>query len=248
MTVHPCHPSRSLLVSWCVLALAAPAAAVEPAGKSKPKPPNPAELKRLDAELEEIRTSFLRDTTALIFSYEKVGEFERARLLLEALQKLDSKNEAIRTKLAELQERILQQGEFEITLEPGDDWLAVGAVVKDRPLRIEAEGEYKLTLTVPAVGPTGMGSTDPADSLATALPFGAVVAVIVPATTAAASADGRNDRQKERPPKPFLVGLRHEQAADRDGILYLRVNLPAGTKGIGKFTVRVSGPERPAEK
>jgi len=246
MPFRRCHPVGMMLSSWCVLALAMPAVAVEPAVKSKPKPPTPAELKRLDAELEEIRSSFLRDTTALIFSYEKVGEFDRARLLLEALQKLDPKNEAIRTKLAELDERILQQNEFEITLEPGDDWLAVGAVVKDRPLRIEAEGEYKLTLTVPAIGPSGMGSTDPADSLATALPFGAVVAVIVPPTAAAAPVDRRNDRQKERPPKPFLVGVRHEQPADRDGILYLRVNLPAGTKGTGKFTVRVGGPERPA--
>lgn len=236
----------SLLACSCSAVLVPPAVAAEPAAKSKPKPPNPAEIKRLDAQLEEIRTSFLRDTTTLIFSYEKVGEFDRARLLLEALQKLDPKNDAIRTKLAELDERILQQGEFEVEIEPGDDWLAVGTVAKDRPLRIEAEGEYKLTLTVPAVGPSGIGSGDTNQSLATGLPFGAVVGVIVPATAAAAPADARNDRQKERPPKPFVVGLRHEQPADRDGVLYLRVNLPAGTKGIGKFTVRVSGPERPA--
>lgn len=224
------------------------AAAAQPPAKAKPKPPSAAELKRLDAQLEEIRTSFLRDTTALIFSYEKVGEFERARFLLEALRKLDPGNEVIRTKLVDLDERILEQGEFDVTLEPGDGWKAVGAVAKDRPLRIEVRGDYKLSLTATAVGPAGVGSDEPAGGLVSKLPFGAVVGVIAPPAAGSPATPGPNDRQRDREPKPFFVGGKLEQRADADGVLYLRVNLPAGAKATGEFTVRVAGPEQPAER
>ena len=59
--------------------------AAKPGGAAKPagKKINPLEVKRLDARLDEVRESFLRDTTNLILSYENLGQFERAKTLLE---------------------------------------------------------------------------------------------------------------------------------------------------------------------
>ncbi|MFM7291303.1 MAG: hypothetical protein ACKO6B_08735, partial [Planctomycetia bacterium] len=73
-----------LRLSWTTLALLAmlavvgatdapcQAPAAKPGGAAKPKgkPGNPLDVKRLDARLDEVRESFLRETTTLILSYE----------------------------------------------------------------------------------------------------------------------------------------------------------------------------------
>jgi hypothetical protein len=135
--------------------------------KGKAKPGSPQELKRLDSRLDEVREAFLRDTTTLITSYENLGQYERARMLLESLQKLDPRNEPIKAKLGEL------------------------------------------------IAPPGSA--------------------------------GQPGTQGDRPPRPFAVGDAYEKPADRDGVLFLRVNVPPGAKCTGRLTALVSGPERPAQ-
>ena len=87
---------------------AAPLAeAAQAAAKTKAKPPNPLDIKRLDAKMEDVRESFLRETVTLIKSYEEVGQLGRAKMLLEALQKLDPKNEPVKVKLEQLNAQML---------------------------------------------------------------------------------------------------------------------------------------------
>ena len=218
------------------------ATAQGPATKA-PKPgakTNPLEVKRLDAKLEEVRESFLRDTTNLILSYDRMGQYERAKTVLESLQKLDPRNEAVRTKLAELNEKILESNEFKFDIEPGGGWQPVGAVTKDRTIRIQVVGDYKLSLEL-ASGPEGVPTDNPAEDLVAHVPMGAVTGVIAPAGAAGKPASGS---QTDKPPRPFAVGSSYEKPADRDGVLYLKVNVPPGTKCIGKLTARISGPER----
>ena len=224
-----------------VPAVAQPAAAKAGAAKGKAKPVNPVEIKRLDARLDEVRESFLRDTTTLITSYENLGQYDRAKTLLEALQKLDPRNEPIKAKLGQLNDKILDASEIEMEIEAGGKWLPVGAVVKDRPIRIRATGDYKLALTQTA-GPDGVPTDDFAEDMAPNVPLGAVMGVIVPPESLAQLAGGR---QPEKPLRAFAVGTALERSADRDGVLYLRVNVPAGAKCTGKITVRVGGADRP---
>lgn len=222
-------------------AVAQPAASKAGAGKAKGKGGSPLEIKRLDAKLEEVRESFLRDTTTLISSYENLGQFERAKTLLEALQKLDPKNEPIKAKLGQLNEKILDASEIELEIEAGGKWQPVGSVVKDRPIRIRATGDYKLALTQTA-GPDGMPTDNFAEDIAPNVPLGAVMGVIVPPESLAQLAGGR---QPERPLRPFNVGGSFERGADRDGVLYVRVNVPATAKCTGKLSLRVGGADRP---
>jgi hypothetical protein len=237
-----------LVAALCLLAalaslpaIAQPAAAKAGAAKAKGKAGNPLEIKRLDAKLEEVRESFLRDTTSLIGSYENLGQFERAKTLLEALQKLDPKNEPIKAKLGQLNERILDASEIELEIVAGGKWQSVGGVVKDRPIRILATGDYKLALTQTA-GPDGMPTDNFAEDMAANVPLGAVMGVIVPPESLAQLAGGR---QPERPLRPFNVGAAFERAADRDGVLYVKVNVPATAKCSGKISLRVGGADRP---
>ncbi|MCX7413827.1 MAG: hypothetical protein NTW36_10380 [Planctomycetia bacterium] len=232
---------RALVIAICLSGLTAPADAQPASAKSRAKPANPPELKRLDAKVEEVRESFLRDTTKLIKSFEDVGQFERAKVLLEALQKLDPKNEPVKNKLAELNKQILDTSEFEIDIDPGESWQPVGMVAKGKPLRILVSGDYKLLTSITATA-DGAPSDNPAEDLIPHVPFGAVMAVI----TNPGAADGPDgNRQNNQRPRPFTVGSEYERPAEQDGLLYLKVNVPPGAKCTGSLEAKISGATKP---
>jgi len=231
------------LVGCCLAVwLVVPVSAQPPTAKPKMKPLGVLEVKRLDAKTEEIRQSFLEETTRLIRSYEEGGQFDRARMLLEGLQKLDPQNEPIQKKLGELTEQLLDANEFEIEIDPGKPWQPIGMVTKDRPLRISVAGEYKLATTL-STGPDGVSSKNPAEDLIASVPLGAVMAVISIPVAAGATADGNKSNDKQ--PKPFSVGSHYEKNSDREGMLYLKVNVPPGSKCTGRLTARISGAIQP---
>ena len=232
---------RALVIAICLSGLTAPADAQPASAKSRAKPANPPELKRLDAKVEEVRESFLRDTTKLIKSFEDVGQFERAKVLLEALQKLDPKNEPVKNKLAELNKQILDTSEFEIDIDPGESWQPVGMVAKGKALRILVSGDYKLLTSITATA-DGAPSDNPAEDLIPHVPFGAVMAVI--ANPGAADGPDGN-RQNNQRPRPFTVGSEYERPAEQDGLLYLKVNVPPGAKCTGSLEAKISGATKP---
>jgi hypothetical protein len=230
----------------CLTIMVAPVAvaqssAAKPSGTAKPntKKVNPLEVKRLDARLDEVRDSFLRDTTNLILSYENLGQYERAKTLLESLQKLDPRNEPIKAKLGELNTKIIESNEFEVELATDESWQPIGAVTKDRMLRIRATGDYNLTVSLTSLGPDGLPTANPAEDLVANVPLGAVMGVITPAGSAGGT-------QNDKPPRPFAVGANFDKPADRDGILHLKVNVPPGARCTGTLRVKVSGPDRPS--
>lgn len=241
--------SLTIFVSVIAAAvISAPAALAQASAKSggaaRPvgKKVNPLDVKRLDAKLDEVRESFLRDTTNLIMSYENLGQFERAKTLLESLQKLDPRNEPIKAKLGELNAKIIESNEFEMELDTDESWQPVGAVTKDRMLRIRVGGDYNLSFTKNSVGPDGLPTANPAEDLVAGVPLASVMGVIVPAGTAGTFSGVQGDK----PPRPFAVGSSYEKQADRDGVLHLKVNVPPGTRCTGTLKVKVSGPERPS--
>jgi len=241
MTIRRLVIAAPLLATlFCGSQLHAQPAAKAAGQKGKAKPGNPQEVKRLDARLDEVRDAFLRETTTLITSYESLGQYDRARMLLESLQKLDPRNEPIKAKLGELNEKILESTEIPLDLVPGAAWLPAGPVTRDRPLRIRIAGQYKLIMTT-ELGPEGAVS-GAGDDFVTAVPLGAVMGMIAPL-----GPSGQPASQGDRPPRPFTVGASHDKPADRDGVLFLRINVPPGAKCTGKLAARVSGPERPGQ-
>lgn len=222
-------------VVWVLAGLAGVMRGDEP--PSAVKPAGPAEIARLDAKMRDVSESFLRDTTALIASYESIGEYDRAKVLLQALGKLNPGNEAVKTKLAELDRRQLDAAEFAVDIDPEKPWIAVGVARKDRLLRIRVTGEYRFTATA-TVGATGMPARDPAADLVPGVPLGAVMGVIAPPAAA-------GEVPPEKRPKPFLVGSEFERPAAADGILYLKANLPANATCTGRLEALVSGATKP---
>jgi hypothetical protein len=230
----------------CLTIMSAPVAVAQssvtkPGGAAKTtgKKVNPLEVKRLDARLDEVRESFLRDTTNLILSYENLGQYERAKVLLESLQKLDPRNEPIKAKLGELNAKIIDTNEFEVELATDESWQPIGAVTKDRSLRIRVTGDYNVSISLTSLGPDGLPTANPAEDLVANVPLGAVMGVITPAGSTGGS-------QNDKPPRPFAVGANFDKPADRDGILHLKVNVPPGARCTGSLKVKVSGPDRPS--
>lgn len=206
----------------------------EPPSKTRPKT-SPGEVRRLDAKLSEFRESFVRDISYLIEAYEDAGQYERSRSLLETLQKIDPESKAVKDKLAEIKERILAAGEFEIEIDPSGPWQPVGTVAAGQPLRIRVAGEYKLVASV-TVGADGVAGDDPAEDAVPHVPLGALMAVI----TAPQSAG----RPAGQPPRPFAVGSGYDKPAPGGGFLSVKVNVPPGAKCTGRLTARISGVER----
>lgn len=227
------------MVSLSSMGLVGPAAATasQPGTRSRPRPANPPELKRLEAKMEEVRETFLRDTNQLIKSFEDAGQYDRAKVLLEALQKLDPQNDVVKTKLTELNDRILDASEFEVSLDLGKSWQPIGTVERGKPVRIQVSGDYKLVTSIEA-GPDGAPSANPAEDLIPHVPFGAVMGVI-------AAADAADRQASDKQPRPFTIGSQYEKPADRDGVLFLKVNVPPGAKCTGKLTALVSGAAKP---
>lgn len=219
------------------------------AGKSKvkAKPISPADLKKLDSKLEDVQRSFLKDTESIIKGYEEGGQFERAKILLEVLRKLDPKNEVIKKKLEQLDTQILDSTEFEIDLDPSKGWQPVGIVAKDQPLRIDADGDYKFVASLPVTA-DGFPTKDPANDMVGSAPLGAVVAIIMPPTGTAGAGGGGGGGggggNNQKQPNAFHVGTKFEQPAPRDGMLLLKVNVPLGSKCTGKLKIKVGGVTR----
>ena len=207
--------------------------AADPADK---KPSGPAEVARLDARLKDVSESFLRETTALIGSYESIGEYDRAKFLLEALRKLNPGNEVVKKRLEDIERRQLDAGEFTVEIDPKKGWTPVGLVKKDRPVRIRVKGEYRFTATA-TVGANGVPVKEGVPDLAPGVPLGAVMGAIV-----APAAEGR---PPAKPPRPFLVGTGYEQPAEAEGILYLKANLPAESNCTGHLEAVVGGATKP---
>ena len=201
------------------------------------KPANPVDIARLDAKMKDVSKSFMRETTTLIKGYEAIGEFDRARVVLEALRKLDPDNAEVKRKLQELEQRQLDKTQFAVEIDPGKGWVPVGIVTNGAPLRIRVRGEYRFSASA-SVGADGMPTNDPVKDLAAGMPVGAVLGAIAPPA-------GDAGRRPEEPPTPFLVGSEFESPAEADGILYLRVNLPADAKCTGRLEALVGGATKP---
>jgi hypothetical protein len=228
-------------IAW--LSQQSPVQAQTGKSKSKTKAITPAELKKLDAKLEDVQRSFLKETDSIIKGYEEGGQYDRAKILLEVLLKLDPKNELIKKKLEHLDDQILDSTESDMDLDPSKGWQPVGTVVKDRLIRIEASGDYKFVASLPT-GPDGFPTKDAINDMAGA-PLGAVVAIIMPpAGVPSGGGGGGGGGGNQKQPNAFFVGSKFEQPAHRDGMLLLKVNVPPGSKCTGKLKVKVGGVTR----
>ena len=227
-------------VACFVWSLSVPAATAQ-SGKSKSKPARPAssaEVKQIDARLQKLQDTFETESKAIIDGYERSGQYDRAKFLLEVLLKLDPKNEELKTKIADFEKLMLDKSGVDFKFDAGSDWTAVGLVMKDSQIRIEAAGEYKLILNMSNVSADGITTENPMRDLVGKVPTGALMGMVVT----------EENQQGKQPAEAFAIKSKHEFTAKKEGTLFLKVNVPPGSKCIGDLKIKMSGVVRNTER
>jgi hypothetical protein len=200
-----------------------------PKPKPKPKPAaGSANVKQLDVRAAEMQQQLLRDASDIAKGYEDAGEYERAKWLLEVLEKLDPKLPGLKDKIEQLTDKGLEATEFEVELDVSRGWTPMLGVVREgRIVRVTAAGEYKL-ITSLSVTAEGLPANDTGNDLVKGLPVGALIGVVV-------------DPKDKKPGQPFEIKAEREWTPRDSGLLQLKVNLPAGHKSTGKLTITLGG-------
>lgn len=195
------------------------------------KKPSPAEIRVLDSKAEKVEQEFLKSLVDLATEYEKAGEIERSKEMLQSILKLKPNTDSIKNKLKEYEEEVFDRKSTVIDLDVARGWINAGVLVeKGMPVRIQADGTYRL-LVNEELGPQGYQQKDAAKDLVAGIPTGALIGMVAPAT-----------RGKNQPsPQPFLIGDSKEVKPGETGILFLRVNTPPQAKCTGKIKVKLSG-------
>lgn len=193
------------------------------ANRNKPVP-----TRALDAKASQLVEGFVKESLGLAMEYEQAGEPEKAKQMLETVLTFHPDAEAIKQKIKEIDEKLLSSNEVKVEIEPGRGWGSpVAQVRKGGQVRIQSNGTYRMVVTA-TLGPEGLPTGDPlkGDSLAEGVTCGALMGVVI---------------GKDKPGKPFTIGAGREYTAERDGLLFLRLNTPPGSKCTGKVTATLSG-------
>ena len=204
-------------------------------GKSKSKSTKIASTKLIDVKAQRAEQLFMREVAELARAYENAGHLERSKQMLQTILKLNPSVPGVAAKIKQLDETILSSNKVEFAVDTSKNWGSPRArVAKGKPFRIEATGTYQFVTSV-LVSPLGFPTDDPTKQMAAGVPCGALMGLIL------GPSSSKNKKQKQTPPKPFVIGAGKEITPKEDGILFLSVNAPPGHKCLGRIQVRMSG-------
>jgi hypothetical protein len=225
--------------------------AVAQTGSSKSKLKTPTtkskvagDAKELDARAEKNLEGFLIESLKLAEDYERVGKFDEAQDQLRTVKRLKPDFQGIDEKLNKLNESLFETNELETEQDVADGWKRRVHVFRGKPVRVQAQGSYKVVMNATADA-DGFATKDPRTDMAAGVRCGALMGIIVPtgesSTKSARSEAPRTGNDKDKIGDPFEIGASKEFTPKEDGVLLLNVNLPPGHKSIGKLRIRLSG-------
>ena len=198
----------------------------------KPAGPSPTQLRQLELKEQKAKEEFLRQQVELAKEYETAGLLEKAKDLLQTVQRVEPKVPGLKEKLDELEESILSENPNELELDVSKGWGdPVARVEKGKPFRIQAEGRYRFSVDG-EIDAKGFANADPIREMAKDVPTGALMAIIIPIT----------DKGKPgKPGNPITVGESKEINPPETGLLFLAINAPQGHKCSGTLDIKLSG-------
>jgi hypothetical protein len=232
--------SRLLLGGTLVLA----AAAIAPLAAQAPKKLSATALRTLDNQAEKAKTEYLKSLHDLAKSFDDAGLSEKSRSMLEAILAVNPDDEVVKRKLKELDEAVFKKNDYEFKFDTGLPWQDARIfVTKDQPIRIEAEGDYKVFVNE-TLGPEGYSNDDPAKDLVSGIPMGALMLAMTPPRQQGGQGTG-NRQQRTEDIRPVAVGKSLEFTPKSDGPIYFKVNVPPGSKATGILRVTIRGNFKP---
>ncbi len=212
----------TVLVCTCCLLIDG---AFAQSSRDKKRDEDAPNAKELEIRLEKAEAALVDEYTEVAKEFYDQGDKEMSMAMLRRLNQLNPKLSGLGDKIKLISEELMQENANEIELDTRKTWELVGNVFKDRAFRLQATGEYKMTYAA-TIGVDGLKpDEDSKDHIASA-PLGCLLGVIV--------SDGK-------PGKPFPVKAELEYTPKESGQLFLKVNVPDGSRCIGKLKVRFSG-------
>ena len=214
-------------------------------GTSKTKT---GDSKELDIRAEKMLEGFVADTIKLADDYEKAGKFEEAQDQLRTVGKLKPELPGLKDKIEKLNEALFDTNDFDMDLDVAESWKRQVYVFKGKPVRIEAPGNYKISLIGPSDA-NGLPTKDPRIDMAAGVRCGALMGIVLPTGDSGAVGGGAGGggsgkgagRGNDKTGEPFEIGASKEFTPNHDGVLLLNVNLPSGHKSTGKLRIHISG-------
>lgn len=198
----------------------------QPAPQPAPQAIRDSNLKKIDAKADKVEIQFVKDAFELSKEYEDAGDLERAIEYLEAMLKIKPDLPGAKERIEKLQNDIISKNDFTFDLEPTGLWSKpVAYVRKDKPFRIQVAGSYKLTVSE-TIGPDGYPEGDLQREMLEGIKTGELAGMIV---------------ANNKPGEPFSIGSEKDFTPKEGGMLFLKVNVPPGSKTTGKLKVRLSG-------
>lgn len=204
-------------------------------GTKRPAPAPVANSKSLDQQADKVQTEYLSGLADLATKYEEAGDVTKAVDMLKSILKIKPDADVVKARLKQLEESVFSDNVYSIDIEAGAGWVAAGVLVtKDKPVRFEADGTYKVAAN-DMLGPAGYPTQDLAHDMADGVPFGALMAMV-----GKSDAGARKPNQKDAP-KPMTIGARREITPQDSGPLFFKINVPESAKCTGKVKVKITG-------
>ena len=227
---------RSFVAAALLLGILAATILISSAGTTSAQPTKKAKTtktaaapstKALDVKAEKAAEAYIREAATLAREYEDAGHYEKARQMYETIATFNPDAPGLKEKIKQLNEALLDSNEIEIEIDAGRGWdNSRVQVFKGKTIRLQAAGTYMFNVSA-ELGPEGFPTKDPVrDDMAADIPCGALMGLMA---------------AKEKPSKPFVIGAARDFTPNEDGILFLRFNVPPGSRSSGKVKVRLSG-------
>ncbi|MEO2013090.1 MAG: hypothetical protein ABGZ53_01830 [Fuerstiella sp.] len=181
--------------------------------------------KALAVRLEKAEEALVNEYKEVAIEFYKQGDKEKSMQMLRRLRQLSPQMDGLKERIGAISEELMQENASDIEIDTRKSWELVGDVSEGKPFRIQATGEYKMTYSATVTVNGLQEEKDSKEHVADA-PLGCLLGVIV--------SDGK-------PGKPFPVKAELEHTPKKSGQFFLKVNVPLGTRCIGKLKVHVSG-------
>ncbi len=201
------------------------------------RPAPPANSKTLDQQAEKAMNDYFASMADLATKYEESGNREKASEMLKSILKLKPDAEIVKSRIKTLEEAVFNENVQTIDFDTSTGWASTGIMVmKDKPVRIEADGSFRVSLT-DAIGPAGYPTQEVMTDVVEGVPVGALMAVV---GRVEMSSKRGNQKGKDEP-KVVAIGTQREFVPTETGPLFLKVNLPSSARVNGKLKVKITG-------
>ena len=180
----------------------------------------------LEVRLEKAEQALVDEYKEVVVEVYKQGNKEKALSMLQRLKQLSPELDGLKDRIESINEELMQENAAEFELDTRKPWEYLGDVVEGKAFRIAAGGAYKMTITADVTVEGIQPDKESKDHIPGA-PLGCLLGVIV-------DAEGK-------PGRPFPIKSQLEMNPKESGKLFLKVNVPEGTRCSGKLKIQVSG-------